>query len=150
MKNVTIAGVVGVIAIIALVVAVVAALQNRNDQDNNTEGVITSSPSPTSTGRVDTDNVPTVRTQYTVNIEGQAFSPATLTITQGDTVFWVNNDQVSHQVISDPHPGHSDLPSLDSSTIEPGGSYSFTFTEAGTYGYHCDIHLNMEGTVVVE
>jgi plastocyanin len=30
-----------------------------------------------------------------------------------------------------------------------GQNYSFTFTNAGTYPYHCGIHLSMHGTVIV-
>ena len=32
----------------------------------------------------------------------------------------------------------------------PGGSYSYTFTQPGTYGYYCQYHLWMHGVVVVE
>ena len=31
-----------------------------------------------------------------------------------------------------------------------GDTYSFTFTAAGTYPYHCSIHPNMVGTIVID
>jgi plastocyanin len=38
---------------------------------------------------------------------------------------------------------------FSSTAIGTGKSFSFTFTEAGTYPYHCGIHLSMHGTVIV-
>jgi len=85
-----------------------------------------------------------------VNIAGFAFSPAVVKIKVGDTVKWINDDSAPHQVASNPHPVHTDLPGLESDVLSKGGSYSFTFDKAGTWGYHCHIHPMMTGTVVVE
>jgi hypothetical protein len=30
------------------------------------------------------------------------------------------------------------------------GTFTFTFTKAGSYAYHCDIHLYMKATIVVK
>jgi plastocyanin len=38
---------------------------------------------------------------------------------------------------------------FDSGNIAPGESFSFTFEEAGTVEYFCDIHPNMQGRVTV-
>jgi plastocyanin len=38
---------------------------------------------------------------YDVDISGFAFDPASLTITEGDTVTWTNLDQTPHTVTSD-------------------------------------------------
>ncbi|MDD1654517.1 MAG: cupredoxin domain-containing protein [Methanomicrobiales archaeon] len=85
-----------------------------------------------------------------VVIRNFAFEPATLTIPPGTTVIWTNEDTVPHLVASDPHPAHTDLPELVSGTLSPGDSYRFTFTNTGNYGYHCDLHPSMTGTIVVE
>jgi plastocyanin len=85
-----------------------------------------------------------------VMIQNFAFEPAILTIPPGTTVIWTNGDTVPHLVASDPHPSHSDLPGLVSETLAPGDSYRFPFTDNGTYGYHCDLHPSMTGTIVVE
>lgn len=42
-----------------------------------------------------------------------AVSPSTVTITQGGRVTFVNNDARSHEMSSDPHPGHEDCPPLE-------------------------------------
>jgi plastocyanin len=34
--------------------------------------------------------------------------------------------------------------------MDTDGTYSFTFTTAGTYQYFCYIHPHMTGTIVVE
>ncbi len=79
-----------------------------------------------------------------VTIAGFAFSPQSLTVPVGTKVTWTNNDGVAHTVTSD------DGKTFDSSSISPGSTYSFTFTKAGTYTYHCSIHPNMKATIVVQ
>ena len=79
-----------------------------------------------------------------VEISGFSFSPSTLTISVGDSVIWTNMDSATHTITSDS--GNE----LDSETFSNGNSYSHTFTTAGTYAYHCNIHTSMKGTIVVE
>ncbi len=86
--------------------------------------------------------VPT-STNASVSIASFSFSPATLSVKVGTRVVWTNNDNVPHTITSD----SGSL--LDSKTIAPGQSFSFTFTSAGTFNYHCSIHPMMKGAVVV-
>ena len=82
-----------------------------------------------------------------VSINGFAFVPATKTIAVGDTVTWANNES------SVPHAAKSDsgvTPAFDTGVISAGASASVTFTQAGTFAYHCSIHPSMHGTIVVE
>ena len=81
---------------------------------------------------------------HDVEISGFSFSPSTLTISVGDSVIWTNMDSATHTITSDS--GNE----LDSETFSNGNSYSHTFTTAGTYAYHCNIHTSMKGTIVVE
>ena len=37
----------------------------------------------------------------------------------------------------------------DSGILDPGGTFSFTFDEAGTFEYLCSLHPSMVGTIVV-
>ncbi len=76
-----------------------------------------------------------------VTISGFAFSPGTVTVSVGDTVTWTNNDGVGHTATGD---------GFDTGTISGGATASVTFDTAGTFAYHCSIHPQMNGTVVVE
>ena len=69
-----------------------------------------------------------------------AFSPATLTVPLGTTVRWVNATSAPHTVTA---------AGFDSGTIPAGGTYSRTFTQAGTFSYHCAFHPIMIGTIIV-
>jgi plastocyanin len=79
----------------------------------------------------------------TVIIDNFAFSPATVTIQVGDTVTWSNMDDTAHTATADDA-------SWDSGNLAPGATFPHTFTQAGTFTYHCEIHPTMTGTVVVE
>jgi len=76
----------------------------------------------------------------TVTIKDFTFSPSGLTIPKGMTVRWVNEDVTPHQIKGT---------GFESGVLETGGSYEFTFTEAGTYDYICALHPSMRGEVLV-
>jgi plastocyanin len=82
-----------------------------------------------------------------------AFSPKHLKVEQGDTVTWVNQVKDYHNVITYP----DGYPKGSSGFVSPylsaaGDKWSYTFSDAGTYEYHCIPHvlMGMRGTVVVE
>jgi plastocyanin len=80
-----------------------------------------------------------------VNIQNFAFDPPNITVAPGTTVTWTNNDSAPHTVTATDPAG-----AFDSGTLQPGQSYSFTFTQPGTtYAYYCAIHPSMTGTVTV-
>ncbi len=80
---------------------------------------------------------------HSVSIEGFAFSPATVNIKQGDTVTWTNLDGANHTATADDS-------SWTSLSLGQGGTYSRTFNDLGTIGYHCARHTSMTAAVVVE
>jgi plastocyanin len=71
------------------------------------------------------------------------FEPAVITVPDGTTVTWTNNDNFTHNVhLLDDGGEVLDLP--------PGESVSFTFTGPGEHRYDCSFHPNdMSGVVVV-
>jgi plastocyanin len=89
---------------------------------------------------------PAPATANTITIKDFTFSPATLTVKTGTTVTWVNEDSMSHTVVSDDGSGFP----FTSPQLANGGSYPLAFTQAGTYPYHCSIHPSMKGTIVVK
>ena len=81
-----------------------------------------------------------------IEIKNFAFSPAILTIKTGTTVTWMNQDGAVHQIASD-----AGTPvAFTSDTLANGASYQFTFTQPGTYTYHCTVHPSMKGTIIVQ
>jgi plastocyanin len=66
-----------------------------------------------------------------------------LQITVGTTVEWRNNDPLPHTVTAVDK-------SFNSGLINPGKSYSHTFTKPGTYNFFCTPHPFMKGVVVVK
>ena len=82
----------------------------------------------------------------TITIKNFAFSPQTLTVKTGTVVTWVNNDGATHTIASDA----GSPAAFSSDPLSPGASYTFTFSQPGTYSYHCSIHPSMTGTVIVQ
>lgn len=91
-----------------------------------------------------TSTQPPGAVQYkNVVIQNFSFTPDTTNIEVGKTVIWTNNDSTVHTV-------HSiGAGPLNSGNLNPGDSYSQTFTEKGTYEYQCNIHPSMRGRVIV-
>ena len=81
-----------------------------------------------------------------VTISGFAFHDSTVTIAPGTAVTWTNQDSASHTATSDPNSAVQ----WDSGSLATGKSFSFTFTKAGTYPYHCSFHPSMHGTIIVK
>src|SRR5829696_7831253 len=79
---------------------------------------------------------------WKVDIEDFYFEPADVAIQPGDTIMWVNRGNTPHTVTSDDG-------QFDSEVLNPGESFMFTFPEAGTFNYHCEIHPFMTGSVTV-
>ncbi|MDX6451060.1 MAG: hypothetical protein QOH16_1109 [Gaiellaceae bacterium] len=79
----------------------------------------------------------------TINIYGSTFTPKAATITEGDTVTWVNKDNANHQVLADKGQFVSPI-------LRPGQKYSFTFNAAGTYTYKDELNKKLAGSVTVK
>jgi amicyanin len=77
-----------------------------------------------------------------VKIDNFTFGPQKLTVKVGDTVTWVNEDDIPHTVVSTGH--------FRSKALDTEDKYSFTFTAPGTFEYFCGLHPHMQGSIVVE
>ena len=78
-----------------------------------------------------------------LTIENFNFTPADISVAPGTTVTWTNNDDVAHTVTASDN-------AFGSTALETGNSFSFTFTQPGTYTYFCSIHPFMTGRVTVQ
>jgi plastocyanin len=74
-----------------------------------------------------------------------AYTPPTVTVTAGQSVEWVFQDANPHTVTAD-----DDSFTSAKTGLANGQTYSHTFGTAGTYRYHCFIHPQMLGAVVVQ
>jgi plastocyanin len=75
-------------------------------------------------------------------VRTMTFNPKRIEIAAGTTVRWTNTDPLVHTITADDG-------SWDSGPIEPGKSWSHTFTQAGEYAFHCTPHPFMKAVVVV-
>jgi plastocyanin len=77
-----------------------------------------------------------------VNIANHAYDPAQLNVAKGTTVTWTNTD-------TEPHTVTADNGLFDSGVLQPGQSYSTWLGGSGMVAYHCKIHPDMTGSIVV-
>jgi plastocyanin len=77
-----------------------------------------------------------------VNMAGSTFAPADIDLKVGDTITFVNDDQIAHTATADGG-------AFDSGTMEPGATFDFTAEKAGTISYVCQFHPGMTGTITV-
>ena len=77
-----------------------------------------------------------------VKIGNFTFGPQKITVKVGDTVTWINEDDIPHTIVS--------TGKFRSKALDTEDKYSFTFTTAGTYEYFCGLHPHMQGSIVVE
>jgi plastocyanin len=93
----------------------------------------TPAPYPTST--------PGPASETVVSVVDFGYMPSVVRIHIGQTVAWVNAGNESHDITGDDD-WHSGL-------MNPTVAYRHVFGFAGTFTYHCTIHLDMHGSIVV-
>jgi hypothetical protein len=74
---------------------------------------------------------------------GFCFSPNNVTITVGAGVTWTNTTSVMHTATDDGG-------AWDTGIVAPTQSATLAFANAGSFTYHCSIHPDMTGTVLVK
>lgn len=92
---------------------------------------------PSGAARPETATVEIVADQ-----QGRAYRPARLEVVAGTEVRWVERDTRLHDVTADDHSFASDF-------LQEGETFTVRFNEPGTYRYHCTIHPDMTGEVIV-
>jgi plastocyanin len=79
----------------------------------------------------------------TVHMKDIKFDPKAATAKAGDTVCWVNDDTVDHNVVA------NSGASFNSQLFGKGKTFSATLDKAGTVKYECTIHPGMTGEIDV-
>jgi plastocyanin len=78
----------------------------------------------------------------TVEMRQQTFVPATLDVTPGTTIEWINKDSMPHSATSDGR--------FDSGPILPGKTFHWTAQGNGRIDYRCIFHPSMTATLEVK
>jgi plastocyanin len=80
----------------------------------------------------------------TIGEKGKVFSKEEITIKSGDTIVFINDDNVAHNVMSN-EPNNK----FNVGLVKPGGSTPVTFKSAGDVPVICAIHPSMKLLVKV-
>ena len=78
-----------------------------------------------------------------VKIDNFTFNAQQITVKAGDTVTWINHDDIPHTVTSK-------TMAFRSKAMGADDKFSFTFATPGKFEYFCSLHPHMTGTIVVE
>ena len=78
------------------------------------------------------------------------FQPETVTIPIGTTVGWDRHSERNAFSTIVQHTVTSDTGLFNGELTGEKPTFSYTFTEAGVFGYHCEFHDDEAGTVIVE
>jgi plastocyanin len=103
-------------------------------------GSSSSSAAPTSPTNPEGTNPPNL---LTITITKGVYSPNPLTAKIGQSVNWLNSDTFAHTA--------TDSGVFDTGSIAPtsAADVPVLFSAAGTYNFHCTLHANETGTIVV-
>ena len=98
----------------------------------------------------------------TVMVQNIAFKPEELKVLRGTEVTWKSADEGVRHTATSGKPGERAIAGVqegsdpkpdgvfDGDMADAGSEFSFTFDEAGTYSYFCDVHPSMTGEIVVD
>jgi|HubBroStandDraft_1064217.scaffolds.fasta_scaffold00005_33 plastocyanin len=79
-----------------------------------------------------------------VKISNFTFGPNPITISPGDTVTWINGDDIPHNVRA------TGGGTWKCAVMDTDGTCDITFKVAGEFTYFCALHPKMTGKVIVK
>ena len=124
--------------------------ENEDYYDNSTIFYAGDIPEVNSTNATSTGRTVNVSINFGgSNLGNKSFDPNPVGIKVGDTVTWTNNDLYSAYIITSP-PLQTGIRGMNfmSDRLEPGDTFSHTFTKPG--GFHYEASYGMRGAVIVE
>lgn len=81
--------------------------------------------------------------RVTIRIKDFRYHPASVTVTTGTTITFIDEDNVEHTATSIAEGV------FETGALHKGQSASFTLRRPGTYPYHCSFHEFMHGVIKV-
>jgi len=124
---------IAVILLLTMGIFLVGCTENGIESEN--KGI------DTITEESDESNVIISGESYQVVAEGMTFMPTNVEIKVGETVEWVNKDDVDHTVSFE----NGDF----DEELVVGATGTYTFNEIGEHRYFCRFHPGMQGVVIV-
>lgn len=90
------------------------------------------------------------QTSHKVDVTNNKFTPAEITISEGDTIIWTNSE--GNHNINGMQGTYPTNPESFGNEVAVGWVFSHVFTLEGVYDYQCDPHVRsqMFGQVIVE
>lgn len=123
--------------VLALCIMSIMFLANRPFVENQKAVALLPIPISTSVNQAVVAN-----TKHTVIIKGMTFDPASLHVSKGDVVRWINKDIVPHNVTDFPEAKWT------SGTLALDSFWEKHIDE--TFDYNCSIHPTMKGKIIVD
>lgn len=156
------------LGILAVIIIIIVGVWMAISSSSSAPTTTTNPPPPTTATETPPPPAPTGTTaaKTVITMTDSGFSPKNVTVAEGTTVTWVNNSSVPMWVASDVHPTHTDYdgtsknahcaagytgptPLDECAGVPKGGTFTFTFTKAGTWPIHNHAAAQMTGTITV-
>lgn len=132
------------LAAVLLVLAATYAIISRSSSDTAADR----SPQTTSGTSSEPSSVDPATISRSVSFTGSSFVPETVMIAAGSALIITNDSAQDVEIASDPHPGHSANPELNTGPLKPGERREVPLTTVGDWSYHS--HPNPEITGLVQ
>ena len=87
---------------------------------------------------------------FEITYDGKAYTPAILSIKNGDVVVFKNNSEEDFWPASAQHPNHLEYPEFDpKKPVAAGQTWQFKFTQSGAWGFHDHLNPKAFGKITV-
>ena len=132
---------------LACVAAVAGAIMACGSSSGSSSSAGPSSPTTTPAGAVATN---------TITITNSTATPKNIIVARGSQVTFVNNDNQSHMMNSDPHPDHTDCPEINSvGFLNPGqsrqtGNMTSNRTVCGFHDHDLPNVAGLQGSITIQ
>ena len=87
---------------------------------------------------------------FEITYDGKAYTPAVLSIKNGDIIVFKNNSEGEFWPASAQHPSHLEYPEFDpKKPVAAGQTWQFKFTKSGAWGFHDHLNPKAFGKITV-
>lgn len=133
--------------LVACAAAAAGAIMACGSSSGSSSSAGPSSPTTAPAGAVATN---------TITIAGSTASPKNIVVARGSQVTFINNDNQSHMMNSDPHPDHTDCPEINSvGFLNPGqsrqtGNMTSNRTVCGFHDHDLPNVAGLQGSITIQ